>query len=168
MNTWLDILVAIVLLGGLIDGMRKGLVNQAVSIAAFVIGLRIASSHYEAVSDMLSPYLPLHPMLIGLISFAAVFAAVVLGCKFVAGMWQSLTENTPLSFIDSVGGAALGLLKSALFCSVVILLMEMAPVESISKPAKNSMFIGIIKPYVATVWGSVPKLWSNSVNIDPV
>ncbi len=149
---YIDIIICIPLVWGLYKGFTKGLIVEAASLIAFVLGvwggMRFSDFIAKKISsgfNWTSPYLPI-------ISFAITFLMIVIVVYFIAKVIQRMIEGMALGAINKIGGAIFGSLKFALVMSVVIFVLNAIeksyPVISIKAKESSLLYepIGKIAP----------------------
>ncbi|SNR77495.1 CvpA family protein [Hymenobacter mucosus] len=115
-----DVMLLLPLGIGAVKGYRRGLVLEVASLVAFVLGvvggLALLSDAIPLVRDYVGEAFGLLPFL----SFALVFAAIVWGIHLLSGFLKTAIHLTPLGLLDSLGGAASGMLKWVLGMSLLL------------------------------------------------
>lgn len=125
---WLDIILLLILLIGLSLGILKGLIRQVVSILAVLVGLILALTFYSVIASAFKTIIK--DETIGqFISFLAIFF-VVLTIGWLIGRMFSKTMKGPLKFLNHVLGGALGILKGALICGILVFALLVFPVDN--------------------------------------
>ena len=107
-----------------------GFVHQAFGLAGTVVGYLLAAWQYHTVSAWLQPYLK-SPWLDDIAGFVLIFIAVVIVASIAGRIVRWAMKEAGLSLFDRLLGALLGIVKGALFVSV--LLMGMAAFTPTSK-----------------------------------
>jgi len=116
----LDLLLLLPLAVGTVKGYRRGLVLEAVSLLAFVLGvvggLSLLSSAIPVVRSYLGEVFGLLP----LVSFLLVLVAIMWGVHLLGGLVKTAVHLTPLGLLDHLLGAAAGGLKWLLGLSLLL------------------------------------------------
>lgn len=151
---YLDIIIAIPLLWGIIIGFKKGLVIEIASLIAILAGV-YGSIHFSYfISDYLnlsSPYAPI-------ISFAITFLLIVIIIFILAKILEKSMNLLALGFLNKLTGAFFGLLKIAFIISIIILLFNKLNVgnllikEDTKKESLIYPYVTVIAPFI------IPKL----------
>jgi membrane protein required for colicin V production len=108
--TPLDILLLLPLAVGIIKGYRRGLVLEAVSLLAFVLGVVGGLSLLSAAI----------PVVLPLASFLLVLVAIMWGVHLVGGLVKQAVHLTPLGVLDYLLGGVAGALKWLLGLSLLL------------------------------------------------
>jgi len=118
--TPLDLLLLLPLAVGTVKGYRRGLVLEAVSLLAFVLGvvggLSLLSSAIPVVRSYLGEVFGLLP----LVSFLLVLVAIMWGLHLLGGLVKQAVHLTPLGVLDNLLGGAAGALKWLLGLSLLL------------------------------------------------
>jgi membrane protein required for colicin V production len=118
--TPLDLLLLLPLAVGTVKGYRRGLVLEAVSLLAFVLGvvggLSLLSSAIPVVRSYLGEIFGLLP----LVSFLLVLVAIMWGLHLLGGLVKQAVHLTPLGVLDHLLGGAAGALKWLLGLSLLL------------------------------------------------
>jgi len=139
----LDIIFLIPLLWFGYNGYKKGLIIEVASLAAFVLGLYFAFYFSDFTAGYLKQFFNMEPKYMAAVSFIATFVGVVIIVLALAKLLEKFINILMLGFLNKLGGALFGMLKGALFLSVVILIINYFDTgRSIIKPraAKQSIF----------------------------
>jgi membrane protein required for colicin V production len=118
--TPLDLLLLLPLAVGTVKGYRRGLVLEAVSLLAFVLGvvggLSLLSSAVPVVRSYLGEVFGLLP----LVSFLLVLVGIMWGVHLLGGLVKTAVHLTPLGVLDHLLGGAAGALKWLLGLSLLL------------------------------------------------
>ena len=119
---WLDILLTILLIGGLILGLRMGLIGALFIAAGVIAGWQIASHFADDLGAVTSGSAAADTVWT-FVWYSLIFSAVSLffglALKIVRPMLSTSTAGTS-DAVDKVGGIAVGAVLAALVCGAVI------------------------------------------------
>jgi membrane protein required for colicin V production len=118
--TPLDLLLLLPLAVGTVKGYRRGLVLEAVSLLAFVLGVVGGLSLLSAAIPVVRSYLGEVFGLLPLVSFLLVLVAIMWGVHLLGGLVKTAVHLTPLGVLDHLLGAAAGALKWLLGLSLLL------------------------------------------------
>ena len=139
----LDIILLIPLLWFGYNGYKKGLIIEIASLAAFILGLYFAFYFSDFTAGYLKQFFNIEPKYMAAISFIATFIGVVIIVLALAKVLEKFINILMLGFLNKLGGAIFGMLKGALFLSVIILIINYFDTgRTIIKPqtTKQSIF----------------------------
>ena len=117
---YLDIIIAVPLLYGLIKGFSNGLVKEVTSLLALFIGVYVAINFSEYLEpkfiDMLDGYQEFVPVL----AFGVLFLVSVLCIKAIGFIVDKLTKALALGVFSRVFGGIFGFLKVVVIFSFLL------------------------------------------------
>jgi membrane protein required for colicin V production len=130
--TSLDLLLLLPLGVGTVQGYRRGLVLEVVSLLAFVLGavggLSLLSAAVPVVRDYVGEAFGLLP----LVSFLLVMVLIMWGVHLLGGLVKHAVHLTPLGVLDHLLGAAAGALKWLLGLSLLLHGLRLSGVQLLS------------------------------------
>lgn len=121
---YFDIIFAAILLYSAYKGFSKGIVIQAASLVALLLGIFGAIKFSDITSDFLVREFELTTQYLPLISFAITFVIIVLGVHLVARIVDKLMKAVALGFINRISGLIFGLIKTAFIISIVLVIVN--------------------------------------------
>jgi len=119
--TALDVIVFVALAGGAVQGFRKGFVQEALSLIAWLLAIVVVTVFHAFVVALIEPY-------VGAGTGAVVLAFLLtFGIPFLLGGWLSRkiggrARNSIIAPFDRALGVGLGLAKGLLLATVLFLL----------------------------------------------
>lgn len=125
--TVLDYFVLLVVLASVASGATKGIIRVIVSVAFTVAGLVVAAYTYTFAASLLRIFVAAR--LANLLGFVAVFLLVLVAGSLVSRWLRGGLERARLRWIDHALGAAFGLLRGWLICSVIYLALTAFPLK---------------------------------------
>lgn len=127
MNNWLDLLIALSLLIGVVNGYRDGFVRLVIGFAALICAFFAASWFHGIVAGSFSEYIPSQAAA-SIAAYALIFAGVMAVGALIASLIVRFFKLVGLTFVDRALGAVFGVARAALVLIVVVmLLMAFAP-----------------------------------------
>lgn len=117
---WLDILFAIPLLYGLIQGLRRGIVKEVLMLLAVVLGVYVAKFFSAPMSLFVQEVLGTSEKVAAPLSYILVVVVFAGGLYVLAWMLTNILKAIKLGTVNRVAGGLFGLLKWALIISVVL------------------------------------------------
>jgi len=150
---WLDIVLAVIMLGTLIAGLIKGLVKEAVGIAAAVAGFILAARWYKPAAAFLDRSF-VSPSVSKFLGFILVFVAVVLVGVLVSAILSKLMVG-PLKAVNHLLGGLLGFIEGMLICGALVFALLVFPIN------KETLAASRLAPYcyglTKTMIGLIPQ-----------
>ncbi len=120
---WLDIIIILVLLGGIASGYKNGFIGELASLAGLILGIWGAIKFSWWTSDLLEG-LGLTFNLMPVVSFIVTFLIIAIIMQLVAGLVNHLVESLALGWINKIAGIVAGVVKAAVFASVILLVIN--------------------------------------------
>ena len=120
----LDIILLICFLPGIIRGLSKGFLEQALSLGGIFLSVWAAFKFSTVVCGWLKPYLSLSETTLSVVAFALILVAVCLAVLIVAKLLTKVLEMSMLGWLDKVLGLAFALVVNALLLGVFIILFD--------------------------------------------
>ena len=123
MNT-LDIILLLLFIPGIVRGLAKGLMEQAVSLVGIVLGAWLAYKYYTQMGAWLGGFWQLSEVVLNIIGFAIILLLAFAVVMILAKLITKLIEMASLGWINRVLGLVLSLFVSALVIGLLILVFE--------------------------------------------
>ena len=133
----LDIILLLCFLPGIIRGLSKGFLEQALALVGVVLSVWAAFKFSSLVCTWLKPYLDVSETVLNVISFALILVAITLGVFLLAKFLTKIVELAMLGWLDKTLGLVFALAVNALVVGVFIILFD----------TLNTKF-GIVKPEI--------------------
>jgi uncharacterized membrane protein required for colicin V production len=152
----LDILLLILLLGGLIVGAKRGLIVQLIHMVGFIVALIVAYLYYKPLAEYFVLWVPypavnegsrftiaieqldLDQTFYQLFAFALIFFVVKFALQLLASMLDFLKYLPLLGFISKILGAILGLIEVYILLFIFIYVLALLPMDAIQTQLENS------------------------------
>jgi membrane protein required for colicin V production len=112
--------ILIVMVVSVVVAASEGFFHQAFGIAGLILGYLLAAWQYQHLADRFAPHLK-SPWLGEIAAFVLIFVGVLLVAGIAGRTVRWAMKEAGLSFFDRVLGGLLGLLKGALFVSVILM-----------------------------------------------
>jgi membrane protein required for colicin V production len=139
---WLDILFLIILVASVLEGLKQGLARTGLGLVAFIVGLFCALWFYGAAAAYLKPHLS--DRAANIVGFLVIFIGIVVLGGLLGALIAKLLKVVHLSWLDRLLGGAFGVVRGALSCAVIVLLIMAFSATQPPRPVANSR----IAPFV--------------------
>ncbi|HPW18079.1 MAG TPA: CvpA family protein [Candidatus Aminicenantes bacterium] len=116
--SWLDFVLAAIVVVSAVVGLFKGFVRQVIGLAAVVAGLVLASLYYDRAAALFEGWVK-NGLLSDFFGFLLVFF-LVLAAGALLGRLLTKAMKGPLALANRVFGAVFGFLKAVLICGVIV------------------------------------------------
>ena len=120
----LDIILLCFFIPGIIRGISKGFLEQALALVGVVLSVWAAFRFSTVVCAWLKPYLDFSETTLNVISFALILVAVSLLVFLVAKLLTKVAELAMLGWLDKTLGLVFALAVNALVIGVFIILFD--------------------------------------------
>ena len=120
----LDIIILIPLLLWARQGYNKGLIISLASFAALILGLYFAFFFSDFTANKLIEHFTIDKEYLAVISFVVTFVVVVIAVVIIGNVLQKFIDVLMLGFLNKAAGAVFGILKGALYLSILIFVIN--------------------------------------------
>ena len=121
---FLDIIILIPLFLWARQGYKKGLIISVASLAALVLGLYFAFFFSDYTAEKLTDHFTIDKEYLTLIAFLVTFVVVVIVVVLTGNLLQKFIDVLMLGFLNKAAGIVFGVLKGALYLSILIFLIN--------------------------------------------
>jgi membrane protein required for colicin V production len=156
---WIDFIIIILLVFGLARGYINGFIKELASLLALILGIWGAIKFSTWTAAKLYDYFDMTGNYVGILAFLVTFIVIVVIIHFIGLLIDKLTDKLSLGFLNSLLGMIFGIFKSALFLSVIFVVLNaidakhpFLPKETISKSRFYNP-IGDLAPAIFPVIG---------------
>lgn len=139
---WLDALVALLVIRGMVIGRRRGLAGELIRFIGIVCALYFSFKFYEPGADRLMQRVSLERNVAIGLSFAGIFLAVSFFFYMISQTAHRATQLPAIAAFDKLGGAIIGGAKAFLFACVALILLALVRVDVISNAVSQNSFCG--------------------------
>ncbi|RDY59655.1 CvpA family protein [Flagellimonas nanhaiensis] len=156
--SFLDIVIGILLIWGLIRGLKNGLFVEIASLVALIAGLYGAIHFSYIAGEYLSENMDWGEQYIKITAFLITFFAIVLVVHFAGGILTKIADFAMLGLLNKVAGGIFGTLKVAIILGALLIFFERltASFDFINEETKKeSIFYEPIKEVGAFVFSLV-------------
>ena len=149
MNT-LDIVILVLFIPGIIRGMSKGFIEQAISLVGIILSVYLAFRFSGAACNWLKNYITVSETVLNVLGFAVVLVGVLLIVLFVAKLVTAAAEKASLGWLNKVLGLVFSLAVSALLIGLLIILFDTVNLKFglVKSPVlQESLLYGALKDF---------------------
>ena len=150
----LDIIIIVTMIFLIVKGILRGFIREIASLAGIILGIILANHFQPQMTDYLKPHLPSTPFL-PLISFAFLFAAVLILCNILGWAFHLFFKKIFLGWVDKTLGAGLAITKGVIITYLVIILLTFFVPASTPLIAKSRL-----APWIKVSYQSMIRLIS--------
>ena len=178
-----DFILVILLLFGLLRGLKRGFILQAFHLAGFVIAFIAAAFYYDSLAERLSLWIPYpelssdsswavflqsQPMenaFYNAISFVIIFLAVKIILQIIASMLDFVAELPILHSINHLLGAVLGFSEIYLLLFVILYVLALTPLDNLQSWLEHSSIAKLMIEHTPVLSNKVNDLWFEAENL---
>jgi membrane protein required for colicin V production len=121
---YLDIVLAIFLVSGLINGIKNGFFVELASLVSMLLGIYVAIKCSYLMKAYLEHHVSWNPKTIQVAAFALTFILVVIGVSLLARFFTSVANFASLGLYNKLLGGIFGILRTVLMLSIVLNLLQ--------------------------------------------
>lgn len=123
---WIDLILGIILLTGLIRGFLNGFVYEIAHLGAFFLGCYAGFTLTDSVVPSIGRLLEADPSTVRYLSFFMVFLAVWIGVILLGKLFEGLIAVALLGMFNKFAGAVFGSLKYLVVAAVLVFFFHKA------------------------------------------
>ena len=161
---YLDIIIAVPLLYGLIKGFSNGLVKEVTSLLALFIGVYVAINFSEFLEPKFIDILDGYQEFVPVLAFGVLFLVSVLCIKAIGFVVDKVTKALALSIFSRVFGGIFGFLKVVVIFS--FLLFVITDYNLVNKQTKNGSVL--FEPLTDVAKAITPQLKKHQSILDKI
>ena len=120
----IDLILLICFVPALIGGIRKGIINQIVSIISFVQGVWMSFEFATLVGEWLSEYIEASREVLNIVAFGLIIIIISIVLSLAGKVLEGIFKLVHIGWMNRVLGGLFSLLKSALIIGLVIMAFD--------------------------------------------
>lgn len=164
--TWLDILILLPLLIGLVRGLMKGLIVEVTSIVAIILGFFGAKLWSAAFASWLMQQFEWSETACIVVAYALLFAGITLALNIVARLLSKLFQKIQLGWLNRLLGGIFGTAKWGIVIVVLVLCLHNLDKQfQFIQPElkEKSVVYTTLTPYAEKAWNEIKAQVETSV-----
>ncbi|HSL85556.1 MAG TPA: CvpA family protein [Bacteroidales bacterium] len=126
---YIDFIIIIILVFGILRGYTDGLVIEVASLAALILGIWGAIRFSAFTAGKLYEWFDMSGDYVGIIAFVITFLIIVVAIHFVGVIADRFVCALSLGFLNRLLGMCFGFVKTALILSVIFVVMNAIDVK---------------------------------------
>ncbi|AXH99391.1 CvpA family protein [Sporosarcina sp. PTS2304] len=173
----IDLLLVVLLVGGLITGFRRGLVVQIIHMFGLILSIYVAYKYYKPLADKLVLWIPYPGATAGesltwtfehldldmtfyrLIAFIFIFVAAKLVLQLIGSMLDFLKHLPVLGFGARILGAGFGFIEFYLILFFLLSALVMLPIEVIQNSLDKSLLAKAMFEHTPIISSAIKNWW---------
>jgi uncharacterized membrane protein required for colicin V production len=179
----LDLILLVLLIGGFIVGIRRGLILQVVHLTGFIAAFVIAYLYFDKLAPKLKLWIPypttsIEPTLTlfmdalnletayyNAIAFAILFFGTKIVVQIIGSMLDFLADLPFLRTINRWSGGALGFVEVYLVVFIFLYIAALVPVQYIQTSIEDSFMAKTIVENTPVFSEKVKELWMSDTSV---
>lgn len=156
--SWLDILILLPLLIGLVRGLMKGLIVEVSSIVAILLGFFGAKYWSAAFASWIMQQFDWSETACIVVAYALLFAGIALGLNIVARLLSKLFQKIQLGWLNRLLGGIFGTAKWGIVIVALVLCVHNLDKQfQFIQPElrEKSVVYTTITPYAEQAWEEI-------------
>jgi len=149
---WVDVIIAVVLLGFAIRGLMRGFLRELLSLVGLFLGLWIALLKFVPLGEWVQHKFPLTEPLPFHIAFLAIFLSVASLAGMVGYLLHRVAKGLLMGWLDAIVGLGFGSIKGVMILTVLLFLLAHLPLaESIRTQLRTSTvveYLELLNPFL--------------------
>jgi len=121
---YIDFIIIILLVFGIMRGYSEGLVKELASLLALIVGIWGAIKFSSFTAAKLYDYFDMTGKFVGIIAFLITFIAIVILIHFISILVDKFVDSISLGFINRLLGVFFGVFKTALILSIIFVVLN--------------------------------------------
>jgi membrane protein required for colicin V production len=127
MINWLDIILAVLLVGAIVMGFIKGLIRELIGLVVVILGIVLAARWYPPVAKFFSSIINNAPAA-KFLGFIVVFMGIFLVGAVASGLVSKVLKGG-LSFTNHLLGGLIGFFEGMLVCGALVFALLAFPIN---------------------------------------
>ncbi|MBR0246001.1 MAG: CvpA family protein [Bacteroidales bacterium] len=123
MNT-LDIVILILFIPGIIRGITKGFMEQAISLAGIVLSVYVAYHFSSYACNFIQKYITVSETVLHILGFTATLIAVLIVVLLLAKLFTKAVEMASLGWLNKALGFLFSILTTALVLGLLAIVFD--------------------------------------------
>ena len=159
----IDLAILIILSFFIYRGYKTGFITQFSQAFGTLIGLIVAIRYMSNLAIPIYGQINVSPTIVMILSFIVIFTAVVLGFNYLSKKFiKAVKVSIVLGSIDRVAGIAFGLLKGAIFVSLICVLVSLATFSAaINNEIRQSMLFKPMRNVLPLVYSTAKLIFQS-------
>jgi uncharacterized membrane protein required for colicin V production len=153
--TWLDIVLAVLIVAGALRGFMRGLIREGMAFGGLAIGLLLATQWYQEVADAFKPFVGGGRFIEGM-AYLLVVLAVLAVATLLTVVIINVMRFFLVGWLDGLGGLVFGAAQGAVLAVVILVLMLKYPNAGLEDAVKDSSLANSLLERVPFVLESLP------------
>ena len=117
----LDIILLLCFVPSLIQGLRRGFINQAIGIVSIILSVWLSFEFATYISEWIAQWITASDQVLKVIAFVIILAGVSIAVNALGRLLEGLFNFIMLGWLNKLLGAVFALLKAGLIVGLVVM-----------------------------------------------
>ncbi len=126
---WLDVILLLPLLAGLVRGFTRGFISEVIALAVVILGVLGARWFAPAVSGAVMTLFAWPKGVCDVVGYTIIFLAIAVALSLLARLLNRFLSAIHLGWVNRIVGAAFGLCKYGLITLIAVFIVERTNAE---------------------------------------
>jgi membrane protein required for colicin V production len=154
---WLDIVILVIIFVFALFGLRRGLIREAVSILALLLGIVAGVMFYDLVGNLFVKHNLVENKAIGSVGgFIVVAFGVYVLIQLLGWILNRVIGALHLTWADRIGGSIFGVVKAMVISFLLVSALGFLLDEN-EPPFRSSVLVPFVNQTFSTIEDVVPK-----------
>ncbi|MFC1478401.1 CvpA family protein [Candidatus Margulisiibacteriota bacterium] len=164
---WLDIIILVIIAFNIFIGFRRGLIKAVFGLLAMIIATIAAVRRVTWLATLMKAYVDFPDVVLTSAAYILIWIAIYFLVYSAGKILSKAMHLTPIGFLDTFGGVALGAVKGIIIVLIIIVPLMTIPFVSdrFEESARGSQFIKWYQPVV--MWGQIimEEYWPKELKV---
>ena len=163
----LDIVLVLLFIPGIIRGLSKGFLEQAVSLAGVFASVWVAFHFADRLIPFLAVHIPASEGILHLVAFLIILMVCIVLVLILANLLTRIVEMATLSWLNKVLGLVFGVLVTAIVLGLLIIIFDTLNARfnlTDSPLIKESLLYPLLRDGAAWVFPFLKDLFTAAAN----
>lgn len=154
----LDFIIAIPILLFLVNGFRKGFIEEVLGLLGQIIAIFLAFTYMNLLADFWKEFYSIDSGWIPFFSFVIIYIVAIVLVRLLIKVLESFIKLVRLSLVNRIFGGLFAAFKGALIISVFLVLLSLLDQPS-TENKDSSLLYGYILPIAPKTYDVVAKVY---------
>lgn len=160
---WIDFVIIGSLAWFTYSAFHAGMIREIITIAGAIFAVALAGLLYMELAEDVQVAVK-DEQAAQIIAFGVIFGATVLASQLLALFLKQAASLLLLGLLDSIGGAAIGILKGAIFVEVALIAAVTFPSLGLERAVDSSAIAPVFLDFLPVLKHILPGEFKNAVD----
>lgn len=157
----LDIIFIVLLTISILLGLIRGVIREVLSLAGLIASVYLAFTFSDMIANKYVSKFLEDPSISYIVTFVLIIIATLFAVTLVNLFFSQLLKASGLSVLNRILGAIFGVLRGALICSILVMVISFIPGVTAQNWWKNSSLVPVFSQLSKSAVKHMPDEMSN-------